>query len=79
MGILLILVSVIPVTILAVGVGSLAGKYDDAMAVWVSSHLMGIAILVVVWNLGLKRYRVSFSMLGFGAPQLNEARLKLKT
>ena len=79
MGILLILVSVIPVTILAIGLGSLAGKYDDATSVWISSHLMGAAILAVVWILGVKRYGVSLSALGFGTPRMPPIRWLLVT
>ena len=69
-GILLILVSIVPVTILAIGLGHLVGRYDDAVSVWTSSHLMGLAILAVVWTLGLKRYGVTLSALGLGAPRM---------
>ena len=78
-GILLILVSIVPVTILATGLGHLAGKYDDAVGVWTSSHLMGLAILVVVWALGLKRYGVTLSALGLGAPRMPRIRWMLVT
>ena len=78
-GILLILVSIVPVTIMAAGLGSLAGKYDDALSVWTSSHLMGLAILVVVWTLGLKRYGVNLSALGLGAPRIPHIRWLLIT
>ena len=70
LGILVILVSVVPVSLLAIEMGQLVGKYDDAVSVWTSSHLMGLAILAVVWTLGLKRYGVSLSALGFGAPRM---------
>ena len=69
-GILLILVSIVPVTILAIGLGHLVGRYDDAVSVWTSSHLMGLAILAVVWTLGLRRYGVTLSVLGLGAPRM---------
>ena len=69
-GILLILVSIVPATMLAIGLGHLAGKYGDAVGVWTSSQLMGFAILAVVWTLGLKRYGVTLSALGLGAPRL---------
>ena len=41
-GILLVLVSIVPVTLLATALGSLAGGYDVALSVWTSSHLMGL-------------------------------------
>ena len=69
-GILLVLVSIVPVTLLATALGSLAGRYDVALSVWTSSHLMGLSILVVVWALGLRRYRVNLSALGLGAPRM---------
>ena len=69
-GILLITASVVPVTILAIGLGSLAGKYAAAVAVLTNSHLMGLAILAVVWTLGLKRYGVTLSALGLGPPRV---------
>ena len=69
-GILLVLISIVPVTIMALGLGSLAGEYEDALGVWTSSHLMGLAILAVVWILGLKRYGVGLSALGFRAPRM---------
>ena len=68
LGILLVLISIVPVTILAIGLGSLAREYEDALIVWTSSHLMGLAILAVVWILGLRRYGVTLSALGFRAP-----------
>ncbi len=79
LGILLILVSIVPVTIMAVGLGNLAGKYDDAVGVWTSSHLMGLAILAVVWTLGLKRYGVTLSALGLGAPRIPRLKWLLVT
>ena len=68
LGILLILVSIFPVTGIALGLGKLAGQYGEAVATWESSHLMGFAILVVVWYLALRPHRLSLSSLGLTAP-----------
>ena len=68
LGILLILVCVLPVTGIAILMGKLAGRFEQALAVWESSHLMGFAIIIVVWRLGLHPRRISLSSLGFVAP-----------
>ena len=70
LGILLVLLSVVPVALLATGLGRLAGGYDDAVAAWTTSHLLGLSILAVVWMLGLRRYGVALSSLGLGQPRL---------
>jgi len=67
-GILLILVCVLPVTGIAILMGKLAGRFELALAAWESSHLMGFAILIVVWRLGLRPRRLSLSSLGFVVP-----------
>lgn len=67
-GILLILVCVFPVTGIAILMGKLAGRFEPALGAWESSHLMGLAILIVVWRLGLHPHRLSLSSLGFAAP-----------
>ena len=67
-GILLILVCVLPVTGIAILMGKLAGRFELALGAWESSHLMGFAILIVVWGLGLRPYRLSLSSLGLVAP-----------
>ena len=67
-GILLILVCVLPVTGIAILMGKLAGRFELALGAWESSHLMGFAILIVVWRLGLRPHRLSLSSLGLVAP-----------
>lgn len=54
LGILIIAIAITPVILLSGAAGDLAGRYDVAARVWVSSHLMGLVILGVVWQLGLK-------------------------
>lgn len=51
-------------TAIAIGVEHLAGRYQAALAAWVSVHVMGLAIVAVVWRLGLRRTRSPLSHLG---------------
>ena len=44
------------------------GRYPEAIGTWGFSHLIGLAILVVVWRLGLHPHRLSLSSLGFVRP-----------
>ena len=74
-GILLILVLVFQVTGIAILMGKLAGRFEQAIGAWESSHLMGLVILIVVWYLGLRPHRLSLSSLGLVAP----ATSRLKT
>jgi hypothetical protein len=69
-GIVLALVALLPVSAVALGLGTLAGEHKLAVAVLVSSQLLGLAILVVVWRLGLVRYRAPLSTLGLSPPGL---------
>ena len=70
-GILLILVCVFPVTGIAILMGKLAGRFEQAIGAWESSHLMGLAILIVVWRLGLQPSRLSLSSLGLVSPTIS--------
>ena len=67
LGIVLVLLSLIPVTGISIGIGALAGSYDDAITVWVSVHLMALAIAAVVWRLGLYRREAPWRLLGLSA------------
>jgi membrane protease YdiL (CAAX protease family) len=49
------------------------------MATWIFSHLLGLTIIAVVWQLGLKRYRVPISYLGLTWPVLPRIRPVLLT
>ena len=64
LGILLVVIFLIPVTAVAVGIDHWMERYDEATIAWVSIHFMGLAIVVVVWRLGIRRYRAPFSVLG---------------
>ncbi|MCH8832374.1 MAG: CPBP family intramembrane metalloprotease [Chloroflexi bacterium] len=68
LGILLILFCVIPVTGIAILLGRFAGRFEQAIGAWESSHLMGLAILIIVWRLGLRPRRLSISSLGLRPP-----------
>ena len=64
LGIILVAVSIVPVTAIAIGIGRMAGQYDVAMATWLSVHLMGLAIIGVVWRFGISRFNAPLSTLG---------------
>jgi len=64
LGILLVVAMLIPVVAIAFGIDRGLDRYDEAVSTWVSVHVMGLAILVVVWRLGLHGYRAPISALG---------------
>lgn len=64
LGILLVAVLIIPVTAISIVIGRGVERYDEAAAIWSSVHLIGLAILLVVWRLGVYRNRASISTLG---------------
>ena len=55
------------VTGIAIGIGALAGSYDEATIVWVSIHIMALAIIAVVWRLGTYRRPSPLRLLGLSA------------
>ena len=74
LGILLAAILVLPVTVIAIGIGSLAEQYDVALSTWVSVHLMGLGIIGVVWGLGIHRYKAPLSTLGLARLGLPRAK-----
>ena len=71
-GILLIAISVIPVIAIAAVIERTVDRYDEAIITWVSVHVMGLAILAVVWRFGVYRHRTLIAALGllpWGIPQ----------
>lgn len=54
LGIVIIAVAITPVILLSAAAGELAGPYGVAAQVWAASNLMGLVILGVVWQFGLK-------------------------
>ena len=72
LGILLVAISVIPVVAIAVLIESTLERNDEAIAAWVSVHVIGVAILAVVWRLGVYHRRQLVTALGLlplGVPQ----------
>ena len=78
-GIVLVILAILLVSVVAHLLGTLAGKHETPVAAWVFSHLLGLAVIVVVWRLGLKRYRVPVSSLGLTLPGLPGIRPVLLT
>ena len=70
LGMMLILVAVFPVVGISIGMGKLAGEFEEAVGAWGSSHLMGFAILAAVWTVGLKPYGAPLSSLGLTVPAI---------
>ncbi len=64
LGIVLVIISLIPVTGISIGIGGLAGSYDDATTVWVSIHLMALAMVAIVWRLGVNGHPAPWRLLG---------------
>ena len=63
-GIILVAVSIVPITFIAFGIGRFAGGVDEAMTIWLSVHLVGLAIIGVVWRFGISRFNAPWSSLG---------------
>lgn len=76
-GILLVVLSLVLASAIALPLGFLAGGYRTAVVAWTSSQLLGLAILGIVWYLGPKRYRVPISSLGLTSPGLPWPRVAL--
>ena len=64
LGVLLVAISVAPVTAISLGIGSTMDKYDEALATWISVHLMGLVIFGIVWRLGIYHFQAPVSALG---------------
>jgi len=70
LGIVLVIISLIPVTGISIGIGGLAGSYDDATTVWVSIHLMALAMVAIVWRLGVNGRPAPWRLLGLSVIRL---------
>ena len=75
LGVLFIFIAIIPVFLLSAGAGNLSDRYGTAVTVWASSHLMGLVILGVVWQLVLKGdyadFRGVIGSLGLNSPRIS--------
>ena len=70
LGIVLVLLSFALVFFLSEGLALLAGRHSQAVATWQRSHLMGFAILAIVWALGLRPTNAPLSMVGINVPKI---------
>ena len=68
LGIVLVLVSFAAVFVLSEALVRLAGNHRLAVAGWERSHLMGFAIIVIVWLLAMRPSNAPAAMLGLKAP-----------
>ncbi len=64
LGIALVVLSLIPVTAISLGIGSRSGSYEEATTVWVGIHVMALAIIAVVWRLGVYKRPSPWRLLG---------------
>ena len=55
---------VVAVSAVAVGFGLISGGINDAMTTWLSVHLLALAIIAVVWRLGLRGFNAPLSTIG---------------
>ena len=64
LSIVLVAVSVLPVIAIAVVIERTADRYEEALITWVGVHVLGLAILAVVWRFGVYRVRTLMAALG---------------
>ncbi len=57
----------------------LAGSHSAAVGAWERSHLMGFAILTIVWLLGMRPFNAPLSVLGLRAPTVSIVRCAAMT
>ena len=73
-GIILVIVSLFAAAAVASIVGSLYPEQEDAVATWISVHLMALAIVTAVWFLGLRHARYPLAVLRLSRVRLPRAR-----
>ncbi len=62
-GIIVVMISLFAAAAAAFAIGSLYPAQEDAVATWISVHLMGLAIVATVWYLGLRHSRDPLAVL----------------
>lgn len=62
-GIILVMASLLSAAAAAMVVGNLYPEQEDAVATWISVHLMGLSIVGTVWYLGLRHSRFPLAVL----------------
>lgn len=62
-GIIVVMISLFAAAAAAFAIGSLYPAQEDAVATWISVHLMGLAIVATVWYLGLRHSQDPLAVL----------------
>ena len=62
-GIILVMASLLTAAAGALFISELYSEQEDAVATWISVHMMGLSILATVWYLGLRRSRFPLAVL----------------
>ena len=68
-GISVVMISLFAAAAAAFAIGSLYLEQQDAVATWISVHLMGLAIVATVWYLGLRHSRDPLAVLRLSGVQ----------
>jgi membrane protease YdiL (CAAX protease family) len=68
-GIGVVMISLFAAAAAAFAIGSLYPEQQDAVATWISVHLMGLAIVATVWYLGLRYSRDPLAVLRLSGVQ----------
>ena len=68
-GISVVMISLFAAAAAAFAIGSLYPEQQDAVATWISVHLMGLAIVATVWYLGLRHSRDPLAVLRLSGVQ----------
>jgi len=68
-GISVVMISLFAAAAAAFAIGSLYPEQQDAIATWISVHLMGLAIVATVWYLGLRHSRDPLAVLRLSGVQ----------
>ncbi|MAN93854.1 MAG: hypothetical protein CL700_06570 [Chloroflexi bacterium] len=68
-GIIVVMISLFAAAEAAFAIGSLYPEQQDAVATWISVHLMGLAIVATVWYLGLRHSRDPLAVLRLSGVQ----------
>ncbi len=68
-GIGVVMISLFAAAAAAFAIGSLYPEQQDAVATWISVHLMGLAIVATVWYLGLRHSRDPLAVLRLSGVQ----------
>ena len=78
-GIIVVMISLFAAAAAAFAIGSLYPEQQDAVATWISVHLMGLAIVATVWYLGLRHSRDPLAVLRLSGVQWSRKRTILLT